>query len=73
MGPIRVVDQFRPNLAEEAFHSTFFDGLERDAIDPRRPVIAPCHLVGFVQGFHLADVDVQSPEMPKRFCLRLDI
>lgn len=30
-------------------------------------------LVGFAQGLPLAEVDEQTPETPKRFCLRLDI
>ena len=61
--PIRGVDQFRPNLAEEIFYSAvLLNGLECDAVNTRRPIIAPCHLVGFAQGLHLADVDVQSPD-----------
>jgi len=38
-----------------------------------RPVVAFRHPVGFVECFHLADMDVQPPKTPGRFSLRLDV
>src|SRR5579863_6265383 len=57
-GPIRVGDQFIPNLHEKTFRSAFPDGSERDTVNTRCPIVASRHLVGFPQGLHLADVDV---------------
>jgi hypothetical protein len=42
-GPVRVVDQFVLNLFQKTFHSAFFDGLKRDAIDPRCALVALGH------------------------------
>jgi hypothetical protein len=67
------VDQFVLNLFQKTFHSAFFDGLKRDAIDPRCALVALGHLVGFLERFHLADVNVESPKAPSWFCLRLDV
>ena len=72
-GPIRVGEQFVSNLPKKTLHPAFFDGLERDPVDTRGPVVCFCHLVSFVKCFHLADVDVQSPETPSGFSLRLDV
>src|SRR5215469_14123312 len=72
-GPIRVRDQFVPNLLQKTLRSAFLNGLERDSVYTRRPVVTSRHLVGFPQRLHLADVDVQSPESPSWFSLRLDI
>jgi hypothetical protein len=57
-GLIRVVDQFILHLFQKTLHSALFDGIECNAIDPRCAIVALGHLVGFVQCFHLADVDV---------------
>jgi len=57
-GLIRVGDQFILHLFQKTLHSAFFDGIECNAIDPRCAIVAFGHLVRFVQGFHLADVDV---------------
>jgi site-specific DNA recombinase len=72
-GPIRVGDEFVPYLLQKHFHSAFFDGFERDSIHSGSPVVFLGHLVGFAKRFHLAHVDVQSPETPSWFSLRLDV
>src|SRR5437762_10436723 len=72
-GPIRVCDEFIPDLPQETFRSAFLDGLERDPINSGRPVVTFRHSVGFLECFHLADMDIQSPETPSRFSLRLDV
>jgi hypothetical protein len=70
-GPIRLIDQFVLNLLEKTLRSALFDGLERDPVDSRCPVVFLRHLVGFLQSFHFADMDVESPETPGWFSLRL--
>src|SRR5215472_3828519 len=70
-GSIRVVDQFVPDLFQKILRSAFLDGFERNPIDSWGSVVALSHLVGFLKRFHLADVDVQSPEAPGWFSLRL--
>jgi len=70
-GPIRLMDQFVLNLLEKTLRSALFDGLERDPVDSRCPVILLRHLVGFLEGFHFADMHLQSPETPGWFSLRL--
>src|ERR1700733_2027433 len=72
-GPIRVTDQFVPDPPQETFRSALLNGLKRDPVDSRCPVVAFRHPVSFVERFHLADVDVQPPETPSRFSLRLDV
>src|SRR6202451_1898449 len=57
-GPIRVINQFIPNLPQETFRSASLNGLKRDPVDSRCPVVAFRHPVSFVKRFHLADVDV---------------
>src|SRR5499433_4302890 len=37
-GPIRVGDQFVPDLLQKTLHSTSFDGLERDPVNSRSPI-----------------------------------
>ncbi|HEY4050308.1 MAG TPA: hypothetical protein VGM27_25875 [Acidobacteriaceae bacterium] len=64
-GPIRVCDEFVPYLLQKHFRSAFFDGLERDPVYSRSPVVLLCHLVSLAKRFHLADMDVQSPETPR--------
>jgi len=46
------------NLFQKTLHSAFFDGFKRDSIDPRCAIVALGHLVGFLERFHLADVDL---------------
>src|SRR5450432_2364029 len=73
LGPIRVEDQFIPYLLKKTLHSAFRDGLERDPVYSRRPVVTCRHPVGFLKRLHLADMDVQPPEPPGYFRLRLDV
>src|SRR6267143_2611045 len=70
-GPIRLLDQFVLNLLEKSLQSALFDRVEGDPIDARGPVVLLRHLVGFLQSFHFANMNVQSPETPVRFSLRL--
>src|SRR6516165_6503629 len=72
-GPIGVGDQFLPYLLQESFHAAFLDGGERDPVYSRCPVVFFRHLVGCVERVPLADMDVESPESPSWFCLRLDV
>src|SRR3954447_27038015 len=46
---------------------------ERLPVDARGPVCLLGHRVGFVERLPLADVDVQAPETPGRFGLRLSV
>src|ERR1700687_2095822 len=69
-GLIRVLVQFVLNLFQKTPHSTLFDGIKRDSIDPRCTMVVLGHLVGFLERFHFADVNVQSPKAPSWFLLR---
>src|ERR1039458_72824 len=57
-GPIRVVDQFLPDLPQKTLPSAVLDGVERDPVNPGCPVITLRHLVSLMERFHLADMDV---------------
>src|ERR1700674_3633109 len=72
-GPIRACGEFVPDPPQKTLHSAFLDGLERDSVYTRCPVVLLRHPVGFVERFHLANVDVQPPETPSWFSLRLDV
>src|SRR6516165_3002666 len=72
-GSIRVGVQFVPDLLKKPLHSALFDGLKRDPVNSRCPVVFLRHLVGFLKGLSFTDVDVQSPETPGWFSLRLDV
>src|ERR1035437_8397228 len=72
-GPIRLGDQFVPDLPQKTLLSSFLDGLERDLANARCPVILFRHPVGFAKRLHLADMNVKPPETPGRFSLRLDV
>src|SRR5215469_1385637 len=72
-GPIRVGDQFVPYLLQKTLHSAFLDSLERDSVYSRCPVVFLRHPVGLVERLPFADVDVESPETPGGFRLRLDV
>src|SRR5262249_55814069 len=54
-------------------HAALLDGLEGDPVNARSPVVLLGQQVSLVQGFHLADVDVQAPEAPGRVGLRLGV
>ncbi len=70
-GSIRAGDQFVPDLLQKTLRSALFDDLERDPVYTWGPVILLRHLIGFLKGFHFADMDVQSPETLGWFGLRL--
>ena len=65
--------QFVPDLLKEFFHALRLDGLEGNAVTARRPIIFLGHRVRSPQRLPLADVNVQTPETPVRFSLRLGI
>ena len=73
MGRYVLVTKFIPDLRQKPLRSAFLNGRKRDPVNARCPVIAFRHLVGFPKRFHLADMDVQPPETPSWFRLRLDI
>src|SRR5260370_32080611 len=72
-GPIRICDQFVSDLLKKTLLSAFFDGLERDPPYSCSPVALLGHPIGFVKRLHFADVDVESPEAPGWFSVRLDV
>jgi len=72
-GLIRIGEQFVPDLLQKTLHSALFDGFKRDPVDSRCPVVLLRHLVGFLKSLSFADMDVQSPETPGWFGLRLDV
>src|SRR5262249_53515147 len=72
-GLIRPLARFVPDLLEEEAHPARLDGLERDPVDAGSPVVLLGQRVGFGERLPLADVDVQAPETPGRFGLRLDV
>src|SRR5262249_62181421 len=61
---VRVCSQFVPDPQKERLHAALLDGLEGDPVKARGPVVLLGQEVSLVQGFHLADVDVQAPEAP---------
>ena len=71
--PIGACDQFVPELRQKRLHAGRLDGLERDPVDTRRPVVLLGQRVGCAQRLQLAHVDVQAPEPPVRVSLRLDV
>jgi hypothetical protein len=50
--------QFVAQLLEQSLHALRFDGLERDSVHSRGPIVLFGHRIRCVQGLHLADVDV---------------
>jgi hypothetical protein len=72
-GLIHTGDQFVPNLLKKGFHAAGLDGLKRHPIASWGAVVGLGEPGGFVERFHLADMDVQAPEPPGRFSLRLGV
>src|SRR5205807_1539743 len=70
---VRVCSQFVLNLQKESIHSACLDSLEGNSVNARSPVVLLGQEVSLVQGFHLADVDVQAPEAPGLLGLRLGV
>src|SRR6185312_2000145 len=65
--------QFTPDLPEEGLYALRLDGLEGHPVRAGSTLIGFGHLVRRTQRLHLADVNIQPPEPPLRFRLRLDI
>src|SRR5499425_505452 len=57
-GLIRLMDQFVLNLFQKTPHSASLNGIKRHPINAWGSVITLRHPVGFLKGFHLADVNV---------------
>src|SRR5438128_7948195 len=66
-------DQFVPELREEGVHTRVFDGLERHPVDTWGAVVGFRQRVRGAERFQFADMNVQAPEAPRRFSLRLDV
>src|SRR5215510_318193 len=50
--------QFVAQLPEQSLHALRLDGLERDPVYSRDPIVLFSHRIRCAQGLHLADVDV---------------
>jgi len=61
------------DLFQKTLYSAFFNSLKRDPIDSGSPAVSLGHLVGFIQRFRFAEVNIQSPKAPGWFSLRLDV
>src|SRR5215471_1522479 len=61
---IGALGQFVPDLLKETFHALFFNGREGHSVDARGAIVFLSPLECGAQGFHLADVNVQTPETP---------
>jgi site-specific DNA recombinase len=72
-GPIRAGEQCVPELLEELLDAAGFDGVERDPVDPWGTVVRLRRRVRRAERLQLAHVDVQPPEAPGRFGLRLGV
>src|SRR5208337_4058073 len=57
---IAALDQFATNLFEKTLYAFFLNGLERDSITSRSPIVTLGHLVRGAQRLALADVNVQT-------------
>jgi hypothetical protein len=66
-------DQFVPELREESVHARDFNRLERHPVHTRGAVVGFGQRVRGAERFQFADVNVQAPEAPRRFSLRLDV
>jgi hypothetical protein len=72
-GAIRTGDQCMPYLLEKRLEPAGLNGFKGDAVNARRAVIGLGQLGGFIQYFRFADMDLQAPEPPGRFSLRLGV
>src|SRR4029434_7375572 len=72
-GAIRAGGQFVPYLLQKPIAPAGLDGFKGHAVHSRRAVIGLGQLIGFMQDFRFADVDIQAPETPGRFSLRLGV
>src|SRR5215469_10424904 len=65
--------QFVLYLHQELLYALRFDDLERHSVYSRSAVVLLGQRIRLTQSLHLADMDVQTPETPGRFSLRLDV
>src|SRR5262245_16217421 len=72
-GLVGAVNKFVPDLREESLYALRVDVLEGDPVYAGGTVILFGHRVRLTQRFHLAYMDVQTPETPGRLSLRLDV
>src|SRR5262249_16134101 len=72
-GTIRAGDQCVLELLEEYLDPLGLDGCKRHPINPWSTVIVFGQSIGFTERVQLADMDVQAPETPGRFSLRLGV
>jgi len=72
-GLIRACDQFVPSLLKKRLYPTGLAILQRYPVKPWGAVVGLGHSRGLSKGLHCADLDVQAPEPPGRFSLRLPI
>ena len=70
---ISALHQFALYLLKELLHALRLDDRERHPVDSRSAVVLPSQRIRLVQRFHLAYMNVQTPETPRRFSLRLDV
>src|SRR5258706_10613879 len=66
-------NQFVPDLHEERLYALRFNGRKGDPVTSWSTIIAFGQRIRRTQGFHLADMDVQTPETPGHLGLRLDV
>src|SRR5262245_7985692 len=72
-GAIRAGGQFMPYLLQKPVEPAGLDGFKRHAVDTWCAVVGLGQVIGFLEGFPFADVDIQAPETPGRFSLRLGV
>src|SRR5262249_51208693 len=72
-GALRTCDQCILYELEEGIHAAGLDGLEGHPVTARGAIVCLGQFIGRAQRFHLADVDVQAPESPGWFSLRLGV
>src|SRR5215813_2499096 len=72
-GAIRAGDQFVLEWLEEYLDPLGLDGLKRHPINPWSAVVLFGQSICFAARVQLADMDVQAPETPGRFSLRLGV
>src|SRR5207248_2799588 len=72
-GSISPLHQLLAELFKKFLQAFSFDRLKRDPIHSRGSVVLLRQLIRFPESLSFADVDIQPPESPSRFRLRLDV
>src|SRR5215475_4408722 len=62
-----------PYLLQKHVEPADLDGFKGHTVNSRRAVVGLGQLIGFLEGFQFTDVDIQAPETPGRFRLRLGV